>query len=217
MFLVQLCLGEADFFLNRQLDPRFKLPKMKSKGDLAPLNRVSIVSSSTEKGRGSSSASLEAAGEGEQMLLQSEGGEKKDLGVGKKNKNKVVLIHEEHQGDELLLAKSTTTTKSQDVIKHAVRFEGAPRATAAVVTMQLPSTYPWPATSNKNSLEDTTNVQITSHIDSVDVTVPGCTAAVHVPLPLAVHADKATAILSEEKKTLTLTLPFASFEELIRA
>jgi hypothetical protein len=209
MFLVQLSLVEAEKILTRQLDPQFKLPKMKFKGELAPLD-ISVVEHGKDK-RGSTL--LEGKEEKEEVvelrlpgapssIIEEQNEFTKDFTSKTKPKKKVTLIEEEIE-------------EKQQIIKQVkVTIQGKPRATAAVVSLHLPSSSSSSSSSYLGLIHstNTNNVQITSEIDSVTIALPGCTPVI-VPLPLAVHADQATAILSKEKNFLTMTLPFASFEE----
>lgn len=230
MFLVQLALGETEKNLSRQVDPQFKLPKMRTKGELAPLETSLLnqgcrdVSSSLERGNQilekgeESSENLELRLPGTVI-----GGKKIEDSITRK---KVMLIEEEQEHEKTAI-NAKNTTKSSSVlplpqIEHSVvRFEGKPKATSAVVTLHLPPTHPSPTSTNSSRNSKSTldnSIQITSKIDSVNVTLPGY-APVHVQLPLAVHADKATAVVSllpQNKKVLTLTLPFASFDEVTK-
>ena len=201
MFLVQLALGQAEETLgdNRQLDPHFKLPKMRSKGDLAPLD-ISLLPSKEKEG-------LEAQGDTnklEKLLLP---GDVASTAGASLTKKKVILI-EETQEEPQITAKGALPQ-----IKHVVRFLGSPKATAAEVTMHLPRESKTLINSSKLSINTGESIEITSSIDSVNVTIRGY-APVRIQLPLAVDADKVTAVFSPEKKTLTLTLPFISFRDL---
>jgi len=233
MFLVQLALGETEKILNRQIDAQFKLPKMKTKGDLAPLDTALVTQQRREL-----SSFLEG---GEPLLEEEENfengellrlpgangaiiGENKKGEEDSKNKIKKVVLLEEEEEKAARSAEIIKKSSSQlplPQIKHKViQFEGSPKkATAAVISLHLPSTYISPPTSSSSSRNSRStldsSVHITSKIDSVSVVVPGC-APFQVQLPLAVHADKATAVLSslpKNEKKLTLTLPFTSFEE----
>jgi len=231
MFLVQLALGETEKILHRHVDPQFKLPKMKTKGDLAPLD-TSLITNHPRELSSSFLKGGERLLEGEENFENFEnfenrwpGGEKNIAGekeASHKTKKIALLEEEQEETGAAYTTKKAIANPSSllpQMKQSIVRFQGSPqKATAAVVTLHLPSPYMSSLTrsngSSSKALEN--HIQITSKIDSVSVIVPGY-APVYVQLPFAVHVDKTTAVLSslpQSKKILTLTLPFASFDEI---
>ena len=204
-FLITLALSEAEKkVLQCQLDPHFKLPKMKSKGDIPP---VSLPSSTVAPFSLDSSIENLIGGvkkekkEAPEIQLPGRSGvestttKKTTFGIQELNpslSSSSSSPSSSSSQQDMMNTTATTATESEchklHLLRHALKFEKSP-AQAAALTVHIPLEIVNAAGLAENPHE----VQIQVVLERVQVVVPGC-APLTVQLPLAVRTKMKSLI-----------------------
>lgn len=210
LFIVQLALGEAEKRIGRQLDPKFKLPKMQHKGELSPLPLHLLAAGLDANVAGTSGGIVIPGGERDGQQNQANG-KIQEVGAG------TVGAMESIKPSGALAASAAATgsglveerqSSEGYEVRYSVQYDCRP-VEQVIVTLQLPA----PAVAAVER-DGSGAIAVTVAGDVLSVSAPLCQpVSVQLPLMVAGGDGGSVASLLVAKGALVVRLPWRRFSD----